>query len=397
MTYGSLGLDSLYSMQYPTMNDQYFQNYLSMQNIYQNPADNTSVFNLQNPSFQGVDASSASALAQATSATGSAATSSPSSHVAVPRAEEPKKGGNGGAIALAATSIAAIGAAALISRGRAKAPGTKGLWNQLCEGVKSLGKSSEKVIYDKTKNVVTIPGQQHKILSTSANYKDDLANLGTNAKAPDVTTTKAGKTVLTDGVSVQSGSFVHDGNKIAWEAGGKVTQYTNATEAVDIAYKATIDDIIAKLAKGEYVDGITDLNPTQISHLKDGILRIFKTGENSKLEFAEAVTDKYAIGSDALNQLTSLNENVRKAIVDIGKNEYKITAENIQSATFKVNANCIGHIGPNGQITKFVENGVEYNVGSAGYDTIRNASENSKIFKKLFDDTSKFENVFAIL
>ena len=56
-----------------------------------------------------------------------------------------------------------------------------------------------------------------------------------------------------------------------------------------------------------------------------------------------------------------------------------------------------GFIGPNGQITKFVENGVEYNVGSAGYDTIRNASENSKIFKKLFDDTSKFENVFAIL
>ena len=73
MTYGSLGLDSLYSMQYPTMNDQYFQNYLSMQNIYQNPVDNTSFFNLQNPSFQGVDASSASALAQATSATGTAA------------------------------------------------------------------------------------------------------------------------------------------------------------------------------------------------------------------------------------------------------------------------------------------------------------------------------------
>ena len=113
MTYDSLGLDSLYSMQYPTMNDQNFQNYLSMQNIYQNPADNTSVFNLQNPSFQGVDASSASALAQATSATGAAA------NISTLKKPEEKKSCLPAALLTIAATVTATGAW-LFSRGKAR-------------------------------------------------------------------------------------------------------------------------------------------------------------------------------------------------------------------------------------------------------------------------------------
>lgn len=347
----------------------------------------------------------------ATTTAGTTATSSPSFHGAVPRAEEPKKGGNGAAIALAATSIAAIGAAALISRGRAKAPETKGLWNQLCAGVKSLGKSSEKVIYDETKKVVTIPGQTHKIT-----VADDLEALKANANVPKLTTKNAaGKPVRTDGVKIQAGSMVHNGNTITWDASGKVTKYTNkagddilshytnATEANDIAYKATLDDIIAKLAKGEYVEGISSVKATQISHFEDGILKIFKADTSGNLQFAEAVTDKYAIGSDALNQLTSLNENVRKAIVEIGKpaNEstFKITAENIQSATYKPDGKDFTlHIGAGGQVEKITNGtGTTFEMGSTGYDAIYSDPSNKKIFKNLFDDTSKFENVFAIL
>lgn len=321
----------------------------------------------------------------------------------IPRAVEPQSSGNGLAAAgLTTLGIAATGAALLISRG--KAQGAKGWTKQFMAGLKSIGKSSEKVIYDKTKNVVTVPGAQNKITASGA---DELAKLGSNTTVPSVTVMKDGKTVLADGVRVQSGTFVHNGNTITYENGNVtkylndksddiIAHYTNATEAGDIAYKATLDDIIAKLAKGEYPEGLTSLTPTQITHLQDDILRTFKVGPGGNLEFSEALTNKFVIGSDALNQLTCLNDRVRKAILDIEKNEYKLVAEKISSAEYTpAGKDFTIHMGPKGDVPKITQGDLVYEKGSPGYDLIYN--KNKDLFNDLFKKSDEFQTVYAVL
>lgn len=318
--------------------------------------------------------------------------------------EEAESGSNWKAYALIGTGVLALGATCLISRG--KKAGAEGWKKQIVEGFKSLGGSGEKVIFDKTKNLVIVPGQANKITASTANYADEMTRLGSSVSAPTpAILDDAGKNVLEKGVRVQSGSFKHNNNIIEYE-NGKVTKYlndkgddilnlyTNPSHQDHHTYKATLDDIIAKLSRGEYPEGIDNLTINQFTHLQDDILRTFKAN-GTGYDFVEALTNKFHIDSEALKTLTCLNERVKDAIVKIKKGDYKYVAEKMQKATYAPSGKDFRFNLENGKIINVERNGYLYEPNSVGYKDLYN--DNKKIFDNIFDNTEKFEGVMAVL
>ena len=337
---------------------------------------------------------------------------------AIPRAAESSGSGSATAAVLAIGATAVGTAWWIASRG--KAAGAKGLMNQLKAGFKSFGKSANTNALQFTtingKKVCMLPNQTNKIYvdpKKHSNYldmmKQELEKIGLDnghiLKVADLTTTKAGKTVLADGVAIRSGSFNIGGNIIKFK-NGKVVSYTDSagkdilaryTDPGKIAkYKATneaakkqIDDFLAGLKEG------TNLN--QVSNLEavinqNGILRKMTNkglGSDLKLNYAlskrfsikDKVVDAYRLHNESANKLLTKFEKGETGLGKIVGAEWTAKMHDGKKYTFIIENNQIKGIrNHKGKVLTQTEmDSLQYN--------------NSKIFDNVFKKEKEFQNI----
>ena len=254
----------------------------------------------------------------------------------LPKPEESKNNSTAGLIVSTALTI---GAAALCKKAYTKGgsgnvverigKGAKLMWNQL---FKKSDDAVRGLTFQESQSnnwFCRIPNKSHNVECSEA------SRYGISDIAPGL-----GK----PGTKAQSFSFSHNGNIIDVD-NGNVVKYVNdngenlmnkyiAATGDDATYKQQINNIIAKLEKGETVNGVV-LNKLVYSHDEAGTLRIFEQiGNNTTLKSIK--TNRYLPESDEViayversgdenlkATLKTIQEN-KKPTINIGRAEYKV-------------------------------------------------------------------------
>ncbi len=257
-------------------------------------------------------------------------TQTPSVPVVTTQPEEKKKSGAG----LVLGGLATVGAAALLYKAHKKG-GEKGIkegFRQMWKGLtgSEAASASTKATEKAKKEVVTrftvrknssgnwvaqVPDRRQAI---DARDVAALDKLGISRDIPKLTD---------DGIRVNELRFEHDGNNfvfrngkiLKYEKGGvnNIDKWNNPVEQADIDYKKTIEEIIAKLKKGETTTA--NLQEIKFWDYNDGVARRFIQSGTSRPKLVSVTTNRFGLDSSVVNAARERNSVIDKALKAIAE------------------------------------------------------------------------------
>ena len=286
-----------------------------------------------NPNFKGTGATSVGNT-QATTSTTPTVTTSPTFQA---RKEEVENSGS--AAKMIVGGLAAIGTGVLLYKAHKKG-GQKGI----CEGFKQMwkgitGKTDDAVkeTFKMQKNAdgkwfCTIPDRNQKINLVSGDSAaaknlgidvDELVKFGgNNTKAKRFEFTYEGNTIRVYGDKIVSYKN-HEGQDILAKL--------SSTDPNDIKFKNQLEDIIAKIRKGESKIKDVSINEIHYTYNTKGFSRSFIQKGDKVTSGKAIVTNRHNLDSDAVKAYRYKNANIDEALKQIEKG--KIPENNLTIAS----------------------------------------------------------------